>query len=509
VKSPKLLRFTRARIQGVLGLRDARLTLSDAVCLDLNGAVIDGSLFCDCNFVAAGRVEMRESRIGQTLELSGGRFRSSGAVSVDAARSDIQGSVFARNGFDAQGSVVLAGADVKGFISFDAAWLTHAGGTALDLTNTTMADLFCRHGFHAEGSVLLTGASINGSAFFDGSTIEAPGALALVLDRTTVDGAVFLRSGFSAKGVVRFYSTSVGRQLSFDAGEFSHPGVVAIEADNLSIGGSLFFRAGAKVDGIMRLRGLRISDGLELNGAVIESTSAVSLSIRDSNIEGSAHLQPAKLTNSVDLRGTTVGVLFDNQIFRDARVRRNGLRYKTLLPELPEIPVSERLANLVADPDGYSAQPFSQLAQIYREKGHSEAARKVLIEDQKLRRRQRTGVVGVLARIWSAFLRYTIGYGYRPWLAITWIAVILTVGTWVVSRLQHLRPEDFQAMTGAPDFNPFLYTLDTFVPIIDFGFSKWVAHGMGQIVTVVLIASGWLLVTAAVAALASILRRGD
>jgi hypothetical protein len=86
---------------------------------------------------------------------------------------------------------------------------------------------------------------------------------------------------------------------------------------------------------------------------------------------------------------------------------------------------------------------------------------------------------------------------------------VVTVGTFVVTALHNDRAANFERTPGGPDFNPFLYTVSTFVPVVNFGYSKWVAHGGAQIVYCLLVASGWLLVTAAVAALTGILRRAD
>jgi hypothetical protein len=42
-------------------------------------------------------------------------------------------------------------------------------------------------------------------------------------------------------------------------------------------------------------------------------------------------------------------------------------------------------------------------------------------------------------------------------------------------------------------FNSLLYTVDVPLPFIDFGHSKWVAVGVAQTVTVVLVLLGWVL----------------
>ena len=67
----------------------------------------------------------------------------------------------------------------------------------------------------------------------------------------------------------------------------------------------------------------------------------------------------------------------------------------------------------------------------------------------------------------------------------------------------------FAPAAGAPAFNAFLYTLDQMLPIIDLGYAKWVPGGVAQVVSTVTTIFGWVFVTALLAALTGLLRRGD
>jgi hypothetical protein len=100
----------------------------------------------------------------------------------------------------------------------------------------------------------------------------------------------------------------------------------------------------------------------------------------------------------------------------------------------------------------------------------------------------------------------TVGYGYRPWLALLWLLGLIVVGAFLVDAL---RQADFVRGSGAPTFNSLLYTVDVLLPFIDLGYSKWVTVGAAQTVTVVLVVLGWVLATAVIAAFAGVLRRGD
>ncbi len=66
-------------------------------------------------------------------------------------------------------------------------------------------------------------------------------------------------------------------------------------------------------------------------------------------------------------------------------------------------------------------------------------------------------------------------------------------------------------MTNQDDhlvWNPFLFTLDLLVPIVDFGNkNRWALPGVSQWFAASLIAAGWILATTVAAGLTRLLRR--
>jgi hypothetical protein len=117
-----------------------------------------------------------------------------------------------------------------------------------------------------------------------------------------------------------------------------------------------------------------------------------------------------------------------------------------------------------------------------------------------------SGWRGWPGRAWGGLLWATVGYGYRPWLALLWLLALVVGGSLVVDALPD---SDFVESSGAPGFNSLLYTVDVLLPFIDLGYGKWVAVGAAQMVTVVLVVLGWVLATAVIAAFAGVLHRGD
>ncbi|MGW5648046.1 hypothetical protein [Saccharopolyspora sp. NPDC003762] len=107
-------------------------------------------------------------------------------------------------------------------------------------------------------------------------------------------------------------------------------------------------------------------------------------------------------------------------------------------------------------------------------------------------------------RLWSMLQLITVSYGYRPLRALIWLVLLTAAGTtWFDHHpLVPINEEDH------PVWNPFLYTVDQLVPIINLGHDvMWQAHGNSQWITVVLIASGWILATTVAAGITRALHR--
>jgi hypothetical protein len=110
-----------------------------------------------------------------------------------------------------------------------------------------------------------------------------------------------------------------------------------------------------------------------------------------------------------------------------------------------------------------------------------------------------------MAQVWGVVQDVTLGYGYRPWRALVWLAVLLAAGSiaFDIHRPPPLQPG------SAPHFNPVVYTLDLLLPLVDLGQKHaFDPAGALQWLSYLLVASGWVLVTTVAAAAARVLRRG-
>ncbi len=238
----------------------------------------------------------------------------------------------------------------------------------------------------------------------------------------------------------------------------------------------------------------------------------------------------------------------------------NGFTYEAIHDEATKN-VAERLAWLDLQPDDeYRPQPYEQLAAVYARNGFGSQARKVLIaKNDKLLwfyrhrsplKRRKTYMAEFLKaqgderidaaerllpdrfkaetdrlpkhnwgrHFWHWFLGKCVGYGYRPQ-RLLYIALGMVAVGWLLFGWGGGQGAMVPALAGAqecPRFQPLVYSLDTFLPLVDLEQkSRWVpdsrvAWSVGSLLggyQVFHILMGWFLTTMGVAALIDRLKR--
>jgi len=309
--------------------------------------------------------------------------------------------------------------------------------------------------------------------------------------------------GLAAQGEVRLLGAHVGGQLGFSGAQLSNKGGAALSADELRVDGGMFCQEGFAAQGAVRLLGAHVGGQLDFSGATLANPGGIALSLYEVEVPGSLWLRfAAPPEGTVDLRSARVGALYDSERTWPGTLGLWGFTYDHLEADT-QVSSKGRLRWLDRDPKGYAPQPYEQLAAFYRRAGHEQDARRVAIKKQRRRR----GELPPPAKAWNFFLGAAIGHGYRAWLAGVWLLTLLVVG-WVVFGLAY--PEHFEPakrVGNFPDFQPFIYTLDLVLPVINLGQrDAWIAQGPAQWGALLTVA-GWVLATAALAALTGLLRR--
>jgi hypothetical protein len=244
--------------------------------------------------------------------------------------------------------------------------------------------------------------------------------------------------------------------------------------------------AGARIGGQLSLRGGRIANG-----------SGVALSCQRVQA-ADVLLRPSEpIDGLVDFSYARIGRLRDDPATWPTGLQLDGLAYDALDPPLR---AEERLAWLRRDTDGYQPQPYERLAETYRSIGLDAEGRTILLAKQRDRRAVQT----TPSKVWGFIQDVTVGYGYRPFRAATWLLALLAVGTVVFSFRQPPVLDDGQH----PHFNAFFYTLDLLLPIGSLGQEiAYSPDGVYQWVANLLVAAGLVLGLTVAAGVTRVLSR--
>ena len=352
-------------------------------------------------------------------------------------------------------------------------------------------------GSHIEGSVRLPRAQIMGGLRLNGTRITAsePAEWALFGGALLVEAGMYAREA-EIEGGVRLTGARMNGGIWLEGATLRNPGRLAIDAQNMVVEDAAEFSRATTI-GTVRLRNARVNGLLAFSRARLDSADPNRLALHASHMTcDELLLLPAeKIKGPVSLSFSRIAVVMDDQSIWPDEVRLNGLTYETLR----NVPFQHRLSWVSRDKE-FHAQPYEQLATYYRGIGHDDYARKVQLAKLRARRRN----LNPIGKAWNGLLDWTVGYGYRPWLAFAWFAVLVGLGTAVFSSN---RPHTIKPADERPDFHAFVYTLDLLIPIDTFGqqqsydpqgWSRWIAYA--------LVAAGWILATALIAGVTRVLR---
>ncbi|NHD16405.1 MULTISPECIES: hypothetical protein [unclassified Actinopolyspora] len=575
------LSLVDANITGNLSLSDAQLIAADKPALDMEGVIIGGDFFLDEGFTASsdsylGTLRLPGANITGQLSLREARLIATNGPALNAETLTVDSDVFLDEGFTANsdsndGTLRLPGANITGQLSLSGAELIATNGPALNADTLTVgSSVLLDEGFTAnsdsnDGTLRLPGANITGQLSLREARLTAPNGPALNADTLTVDSDVFLDEGFTANsdnndGTVRLPRANITGQLSLSGAELIATNGPALNADTLTVGSSVLLNKGfvassgsylgtlrlpgANITGQLSLREARLTapNGPALNADTLTVDSDVFLdegfTANSDNNDGTVRLPGASVSGDLvmvltnvgntgenylvlTLRGAQVsgglGILLDGLVAESGellRVRVDGLRY----PFIPRFATyGEWLRVLRKHTVGYAAQPYQQLASVYRAAGHDREVREILIAQQRdLRRRGDLG--GWFRRLLHRCSGAFIGYGHRPFRALGYLAGLCatTVGLVLLAGALGL------AVRAHPNTGPCSVAesiglgIDTAVPLLKTGGGKRceiaTTTGLGQTLYLgkyLLTILGWAFATLFVAGYTGLVRRNN
>lgn len=550
------LRMPGAKIGGNLNFSGGCLHRPGGLVLNANGTRIGGSLRFDRDPLSAeparsiGLLYLPSAHIAGDVRMAGAvldpgvrppsREESpydDPSSTLVADRADIQGGVLMHDGFRSKGTLraisAAIGDDVRmGGARVDLTWSRSPSEFAVDPLRALRWDgTVIRGNVEAEraelrGQLRLIDVHVHGSLLLTGARVHAPRTDVMRAGRLHVGGDLDGRYT-EITGTLHLQGARIGASVDMRG---AHLGKPAWHPHRLSYKPSVDLRT-ARIDrdlvcaadeqvfsseGEVQLRRAEIGRQANFSGCELGEAGTATALNAFGLLAQELTLLPARApAGRVVLRQAQCELLADNeQLWSASRgVRAEDFRFDTFstpIEPTDRARVLERLRWLRASCSRYAPAPYDQLAQVFRQNGTEQHASVVLIEKQ--RRRYQAIAASAPAplrwavRLWSFLQRATVSYGYRPSRAVLWILLLVALGTtWFADH--PLEPADPRERLV---WNPFLYTVDQMIPVVNLGHeAAWRATGASQWITLVLIASGWLLATTAATGITRTLRRTE
>ncbi|HEY0537980.1 MAG TPA: hypothetical protein VGD53_06410 [Actinoallomurus sp.] len=485
------VRIRGARLTGSMTMDDARLSCSAEPALDARNLNVDG-WFIARRAVVDGEFGLTNARIAGWLDVSGSRLRNPGRTAFGGGGLTVDGGLWCHLGYGVEGEMRLVGARLGGNLTLTDAELSNPGGTALNLDRTIVGELDAGGLTVSGGQVSLVGTEVGGRLILEQARLDdGLDGTALIADG--LSARTLLMSGLHSRGALVIRTARIPGRVSLHGASLRSSGT-ALRLSRTEVGADLFC-ADMTVEGRVKLSGARVDRQLILRGTRLANPGGVALDAQ--SLHAGELSLPGAIEGSVELHHARIGVLRDDPDHWPSTLYLDGLTYEALEPQLA---ATRRLSWLSRDPDGCPPQPYEQLAALYGRIGRPAEARRVLYARELDQRRTKTTV----GRIWSTLQDVTVGYGYRPWRAMLWLALLLVLG----SVLYGLAPPQPLKAGEAPHFNPMMYTLDLLLPIVDLGQQNaYNPAGAAQWFSYFLVAAGWILATTIAAGIARVITR--
>jgi hypothetical protein len=372
----------------------------------------------------------------------------------------------------------------------------------------------------------LSESSIGGDLLCDDTALD------LKIDAANIGGSVFLRHISSPGASVSLRRAIIGGDLDCSFSLFVYRTGTCVEGQGAKIAGNLDFFF-ADVEREISVEGASIGQNLDFRGASLDGVTASSVTVGKSVLFADP-LDPNALDASGDMAQEEINQidplhhssLTGTLAFTDATIA-GAFQWDT------EVPQSEatldltraKAGRLLNNPsgalpknklllagflfdrlDGYAStdsqaqikwlrlqpnaglltQPYDQMADAFRNIGLPDQAIDILIAENwdHVRAFYPTSWIDLfnlnklLALLWYRVLGPLIGYGYRPANGLWFFLFFLVLGARVFQKAHSdgvivpTKPHADQT-PNYPKFQPFIYSLETFVPLLKFSMGDY------------------------------------
>ncbi|MGO4674437.1 hypothetical protein AB4Z40_16220 [Bosea sp. 2YAB26] len=379
-------------------------------------------------------------------------------------------------------------------------------------------------GAEVTGEVDLVQSRLGGNLECDGATIRAPSGYALLAP--SLEARNVLLRGATLRGGINLSGAVLAADLDCAGATVTRTDGIAIDANEIENRGSVVLRS-ARIEGEIRLIASQIGGDIDCSGAVLAAAGQTALDMSRSAIKGAFFLRrDAQVNGALVLTGASIGTIHDEAACwpKQGDLLLNRCRYGAFI----DGPVDAEsrldwLGRQVPERWGedFWPQPYEQLASVFREMGHGEDARAVLVVKERLQRqaRRKRAANPVLRGLLTAadgVLGITLAYGRQPLLAFVWLlffwflgvaifgyaehrgavmpnsAVVLRSPEWTLCGIERSEQRSLIATqqtsglaepgqtqlacfrqrweaSSYPAFSPWMYSLDTLLPVLDMG----------------------------------------
>jgi uncharacterized protein YjbI with pentapeptide repeats len=333
--------------------------------------------------------------------------------------------------------------------------------------------------------------------------------------------------GVTFNGTTSFKDCSVRGDLNFNGATFSSTDSIVdlsemevadtTSLEDISAASGFDMKYGSFKDLKVSVRDSGVITTLDLTQAeisgqfAIRSTQIDHLDVNGIHNDGTATLDHLTITESLDLQNARLNLLVVNELKWPETPQAFNLRGMTFSDiDLGERGLTEetwRELLLLVNTSVYSPQTYKAISQFFMDKGYPDWAAEMELAGK---RRERDEILTPLsgAWLWSWFLDIFSGYGFRPYLAFIWSALVIAIGAIVYRRREDMIPVD-QAEAKV-EYNPAWYSFALFLPYIDLGIQgKWEPNPerkWARYYKYVHLLLGWILMPIALLAFGGVLR---
>ncbi|MEB3340860.1 hypothetical protein [Okeania sp.] len=487
-----------ASIGGVLDCTQGHFSNLKGKALIAQSIETKSSVILGNGFKAEGEVSLSGASIGGQLNCSEGHFSNPEGEALIAQSIETKSSVILGNGFNAEGEVSLSGASIGGQLNCSEGHFSNAGKDALFAENIKVkADVILGNGFNAGGKVSLFGSTIGGKLDCTQGHFSNPEKNALDAQNIEVKTNIVLSNGFKAEGEVDLTAANIKGNLDCTNGNFSNEKGNVLSAEGINVDGDIILDGGT-FKGKIYLVSARVDDTLSMIKIQQEKLN-IPINFFLINIKNNPftsllqeeHQRIESNSMKIDLQFARIGRLRDDEKSWPEKNNLNldGFIYQKFGTD-DNIKVLKdaktRLKWLRLQPE-FFPQTYEQLAEVLKQEGDPDAATEILINKERDIRPK----LKKLSNFWNRFLDFTIVYGYKPTRALFLSSIFIFSGVYLfrvgyencsnsisnnkclfspVSQVSPYSEETDNNQTiniDYPKFNSLLYSLDTFIPIID------------------------------------------